>query len=269
MQPLPTAAEVEAIAIVVADAQGGDAAALEAVVHFCQRPVYNLALRMLWNPADAEDATQEILVKIVTHMSQFRGASRFTTWMYRIATNHLLTLRQQRAERPDMTFAALRALRGEALDPSVPDTTDEAARIAEITRQCTTGMLLRLDREGRIAYILGELFEVPSDLGAEIMATTSATFRKRLSRARLRLRAYMADHCGLLNPALTCACGGGTCDAAATVGEADVERAVSEWPQIHRMATIFRRHPQVPPPPTLIGALQDFFVHSGLRFWEE
>ena len=47
--------------------------------------MYNLSLRMLMYPADAEDAVQEILIKIITHLSDFRGKSRFTTWSYRVA----------------------------------------------------------------------------------------------------------------------------------------------------------------------------------------
>jgi RNA polymerase sigma factor (sigma-70 family) len=221
---------------------------------------------MLWNPSDAEDATQEILIKVLTHLSQFRHASRFSTWVYRIATNHLLTLRQQRAERSDMTFAALRALQGgaEANEPGVPDTVEEGLRLAEITRQCTLGMLLHLDREQRVAYILGEIFEVSSEEGAHILDITPATFRKRLSRARLRLRTFMAGRCGLLNPALTCRCGGGTCQAPQEAEPPQLDQAISEWQHIHRMAAIFRAHPLVAPPDTLLAALKGFLSGKSL-----
>ena len=74
----------------VTAAKAGDGHALEALLEAVQGPVYGLALRMLWHPADAEDATQEILIKVVTHLSQFRGDSSFKTWMFRVATNHLL-----------------------------------------------------------------------------------------------------------------------------------------------------------------------------------
>jgi RNA polymerase sigma factor (sigma-70 family) len=265
-------AEQSTIEQTVAEAQMGDTQALERVLRFCQEPIYNLALRMVWNPTDAEDATQEILIKIVTHLSQFRGASRFTTWIYRIATNHLLTLRQQRAERSDITFAALRALHGEATvpEPSVPDSADEALQLAEITRQCTLGMLLRLDREQRIAYILGEVFEVPSEQGAQITETTPATYRKRLSRARLRLRAFLAERCGLVNPALTCQCGGGgVCSSAEPAdAEASIEQAIGDWQHIYRIAAIYRGHPRAEPPDALIRQVRGFFAHSGLTLFE-
>jgi RNA polymerase sigma factor (sigma-70 family) len=260
----------------VAAAQAGDAHALEDVLRFCQEPVYHLALRMVWNPSDAEDATQEILIKVLTHLSQFRHASRFTTWVYRIATNHLLALRQQHAERRGITFAALRALdhvdvdkEAEIAEPSTPDTVDEGLRLAEITRQCTLGMLLHLNRAQRVVYILGEIFEVSSEEGAAILAITPAAFRKRLSRARLNLRAYMAPQCGLVNPAAgACACGGGTCPSTSqTEHNADpalLDQAAGEWQQIYRMAALFRSHPQVATPTPRIEDLKQFLGGNAL-----
>src|SRR6476469_10004830 len=82
----------------------GSKTALEAIILGIQDQVYNLALRMLWHPADAEDATQEILIKVLTQLSQFRQESAFTTWVYRIATNYLLTTRKRRAEVQQVTF---------------------------------------------------------------------------------------------------------------------------------------------------------------------
>ena len=89
----------------VEQAREGDEEALEAVVRGIQDRVYNLALRMLWQPADAEDATQEILIKVITRLGQFRQESAFTTWVYQIATNHLLTMRRRRAETNPISFA--------------------------------------------------------------------------------------------------------------------------------------------------------------------
>lgn len=87
----------------VALAQAGDRVALERLVREVQPLVRRLALRFLGNPHDAEDATQEILVRVVTRLGGFKGDSRFTTWVYRVATNHLLTM-QQGIRRQPMTF---------------------------------------------------------------------------------------------------------------------------------------------------------------------
>ncbi len=78
----------------VADARSGDREALEQLLVRHQPWVLNIAVRMLWRRADAEDATQEILVKIVKALPAFRGESVFRTWLYRIAVNHILDLRR-------------------------------------------------------------------------------------------------------------------------------------------------------------------------------
>src|SRR5713226_603083 len=87
-------------------ARAGDRDALEDIVRAIQDDVYGLAIRMLWHPQDAEDASQEILVKVITHLGTFRGESSFRTWVCRIATNHLLNVRKSRVERAELTFSA-------------------------------------------------------------------------------------------------------------------------------------------------------------------
>src|SRR3954449_6996811 len=76
----------------------GDRDAAQELVATVQDDVYGLALRMLWHPHDAADATQEILVQVLTHLSDFRGDSQFRTWCFRIATNHLLRVKSKRAQ---------------------------------------------------------------------------------------------------------------------------------------------------------------------------
>ena len=73
----------------VEQAVAGDKASLETVILSVQDLVFNLSLRMLGTFPDAEDATQDILLKIMTHLSSFRGDSAFSTWVFSIATNHL------------------------------------------------------------------------------------------------------------------------------------------------------------------------------------
>src|SRR5215831_20996763 len=82
----------------------GDRKALEDLVRRHQGWTYNIAVRMLYHPQDAEDATQEILLKAVTRLSSFEGRSSFRTWLYRIAVNHLLNMKRGRVERESLTF---------------------------------------------------------------------------------------------------------------------------------------------------------------------
>src|SRR5258705_8169041 len=82
----------------IASAKAGDRDALERVIRAVQADVLRLAHRFLWHPEDAEDACQEILIRVVTGLGGFRGESRFRTWVYRIACNALLTTRRRRME---------------------------------------------------------------------------------------------------------------------------------------------------------------------------
>lgn len=202
----PEGATIEAL---VAQAREGDRDALEAMVGQIQDWIYNLALRMLWHPADAEDATQEILIRIITNLGRFRGDSAFTTWAYRVAANHLLTTRKRRAEREELTFDrfAEDLDRGIAAAIPPPDTEVEDRLLEEeVKLGCTTGMLLCLDRGHRLAYILGEVFHLESGDGAAILGISPAAFRKRLSRSRTRLQEFLERNCGIVNPANPCRC---------------------------------------------------------------
>src|SRR6266516_414156 len=82
----------------------GDRSALDRLVRDLQSDVYGLALRMLWNREDAEDATQEILVRVVTRLAQFDFRSKLKTWVYRVAVNYILDVKKSPVQRLNMTF---------------------------------------------------------------------------------------------------------------------------------------------------------------------
>jgi len=248
-------------------ARSGDADALDKVVRAVQDDVYGLAVRMLWDPHDAEDATQEILVKVVTRLDSFRGDSALRTWVYRVAANHLLSTRRRRLERQGWTFAAFADDLAAGLDPHVPAeaaTPTEGLLAEEVKIGCTLGMLQCLDRPQRIVYILGEVFGLPSETAALICETTPAAYRKRLSRARAAIRAFVADHCGIVNPDAACRCTrrAGT---AVRLGRIDpssptfvghptlpapvpIAAAVAEMEDLHDAAALFRAHPHFAAP---------------------
>lgn len=186
-------------------AREGDREALDQLVRATKDMVYNLAIRMLGSPSDAEDATQEILIRIVTHLGSFRGDSAFRTWAYRVASNHLLTTRKRGAELRADSFDALEErLEGNlaAGDPAA----DDQLLVREAKLICTSTMLACLDRDHRLAYILGEIFDLASDEGAAILEISPDAFRKRLSRARDRMAEFMGKQCGLVNPSSACRC---------------------------------------------------------------
>ena len=85
-------------------AVGGDRDALDRLVRALQGDIYGLALRMLWNREDAEDATQEILVRTATRLSQFDFRSKLKTWVYRIAVNYILDVKKSPVEQMNLNF---------------------------------------------------------------------------------------------------------------------------------------------------------------------
>jgi RNA polymerase sigma factor (sigma-70 family) len=191
-------------------ARAGDRKALEDLIERHQAWIYNIALRMLFHPEDAEDATQEILVKVLTRLSSFEGRSSFRTWLYRVAFNHLLNMKRGREELKVTTFSAY----GDALD-STPDleladpkdgSPEANLLVTEVMLACTSGMLLCLDREQRLTYVLGAIFSVSDSVGADVLEITAESFRQRLTRARRDLRNFMNDKCGLVNKSNPCRC---------------------------------------------------------------
>lgn len=200
-------------------AKGGSRDALEELVVRHQAWIYNLALRMVHYPEDAKDITQEVLIKLFTRLSTFEGRSSFRTWLYRITFNHLLNMKRSRAESREITFAQY----GQALDDTpdeldinnnseaeLPDSRavppDAQLLTAETRIGCTLGMLLCLDREQRLIFILGGIFGISDVVGAELLGLSQANFRQRLTRARRDLQNFMQDKCGLVNTTNPCRC---------------------------------------------------------------
>lgn len=256
----------ETLEDLVSGARDGDRECLERLVAAVQDRVHGLALRMLWNPEDARDATQEILIRIVTRLGTFRGASSFTTWAYRVAANYLLTARKSRLEEKRYTFQRF----GEELDEGlsgagIPVGPDTALLLEEVKIGCTLGMLQCLDRPHRLAYILGEILEMEGVEAARVLGIRPDAFRKRLSRARDAVIAFTQASCGLVNPDRPCRCHRrlpaalrlGRVVAGRPLFASDVERAqafpmvlaeIRRLEGVRRAASVFRSHPPFPAP---------------------
>jgi RNA polymerase sigma factor (sigma-70 family) len=263
----------------------GDRAALEELLGAVRDDVYNLALRMLWHPADAEDATQEVLLKVVTHLSGFRGEASFRTWALRIASNHLLTTRKRRAERESLTFPVFGAQLAEGLDEPVaagPDV-DEALLVEEVKVGCTQAMLLCLDRDHRLAYLLGSVFGLGGEEAAYVLGVEPAAYRKRLQRARDRIRSFMAGHCGLVDPANPCRCRR-RLGRAVAVGRVDpanllfathprrdgpLGRPIAEMEALHRAADELHRSSAYAAPGRIAEQLRELLAARSLNLLED
>lgn len=247
----------------VRQAQAGQQAALEQVIASIQHKVCGLALRMLAHPEDASDTTQEILIKVITQLGGFRGESRFTTWLYRVAVNQLISSKRSRIEAQRYTFERFgEELEQNLVEPADPHDApvDRSLLLDEIRVGCTLGMLTCLDRDHRIAYILGEILEMDSSEGAAILNISPAAFHKRLSRARTSIVDFMQAKCGLANPENRCRCRRRLAHArqigridparlcfAGTLSEArrfpEVLKEVRRLKATQRAAALYRSHP--------------------------
>jgi len=200
----------DADAILVEKVRSGDREALERLVQRHQAWIYNIAVRMVFQPQDAEEVTQEVLVKVITKLGSFKGESRFRTWLYRIVANHVLNMRRHDAEAVAPTFAAYGAAIDGTPDLDLPDPksvpVDLPLLVEEAKVSCTMGMLLCLDRKQRLVFTLGEILGASDAVGGEVLEMTADNFRQMLSRARRDLYQFMKGQCGLVNEANPCRC---------------------------------------------------------------
>lgn len=186
----------------------GDTIALTTLVEKHQPFIYNLAWKLTGNIVDAEDLTQETLVKIITNLSTFKQQSSFTTWAYRIAKNQFLNDKNKLSNLLSSSFEEL----GNRLDnaPNIDLTLDEINEkkdlIKELRLQCLAGMLLCLTKEQRMIYIIGEIFGADHTVGSEIMEITKDNYRMKLSKARKELYNFMQNKCGLVDKRNPCRC---------------------------------------------------------------
>ncbi len=182
-------------------AVGGDKQALEELLLGVRDMVFGLALRMLGSPHDAEDASQEIYIRIITRLSTFNKESAFSTWAYRVAVNHLRNYRKSMfARTPPLSFEAY----GSDIEAGFIENTgeltggaDEELLSRELKMSCTNVMLQCFDAESRLIYVLGTMFQADSKACGEILGITPTAYRQRLSRARRKMGKFLGAYCGL------------------------------------------------------------------------
>jgi RNA polymerase sigma factor (sigma-70 family) len=184
----------------------GERAAVAELVKVMQRPFYNLALRMLADRAAAEDAVQECLLRVITHLSEFRQESRFATWATRIAVNAILDFRSGVARHARYGFDQFAAGLATDRDDSAQEDPADALLLKEAKTLCSRALLQCLDADHRLAFVLGEILEFESNDAATVLEIEPAAYRKRLSRARAELTAVLERECSVHTPGAPCAC---------------------------------------------------------------
>ncbi len=191
--------ENQKLSELIGQAAAGDKAALETVLAGVQDLVFNLSLRMLGTFHDAEDASQDILLKVMTHLSSFKGESAFTTWVFRIAVNHLKDYQKHMFAQFPLSFEFYGEDIRSGKIQDVPDLTQNAEKAIlaeELKLSCTNVMLQCLDPVSRCIFILGTMFRVDSRIAGDILGITPEAYRQRLSRVRKKMAEFLSEYCG-------------------------------------------------------------------------
>ena len=182
--------------VLVARAQAGDELAFARLVQPHMRKIYHVALRITRNREDAEDASQQTLLKAFANVRQFHGASQFSTWLTRIAMNEaLMTIRKRRSEDSHLCYDAnptgesslLQDLcAGDSAQPEVLYTKSENRRVL---REAIGGLRGTL----RVVVCLLGLEEHQSKDAAKILNLSQSAVKTRFLRARQELRECLGE----------------------------------------------------------------------------
>lgn len=160
--------------------------------------------RMIQDRGIAEDAAQEVWVQIVSSIDSFKGSSKLSTWIYKIAQRVIISYCKN--ERIYTTRFLRDYFRGESLD--IPDEVDydNDIWIKEMCDKCMTGMLHCLDNESRLIYLFRDVAKLDYETIAYIFDKDEAAVRKTVSRARPKLKSFLENECILYNPNGKCNC---------------------------------------------------------------
>lgn len=172
MQATPTLPDDEWLVTI---AQRGDLDAFEALVRRHRVRVYRVALRLLGDPLEAEDAAQETFVKVWEALPRFRGDAAFGTWVYRVVTNRCLT--RIRDRRPSNPLPAAEDLRAPGTD-----TADSA--VARVQLEAVKRAVANLTPEQRAPWVLRELEGLPYEQIADVLDLSLPAVKARIHRAR-------------------------------------------------------------------------------------
>ncbi len=188
----------------------GSKEALNALVQNHHGYIFNVALKYFNDIANAEDATQEVLIKVISNLGNYKPEkAQFRTWLYRITFNHFLNSTKSAIELRYETgfnnfFKVIES--SETIELTDEEERNMNWEIEESKVACMAGMIMCLDREQRLTYIIGDVFEIDHKLGAEIFEITPDNFRQKLTRARKDLYEWMHNRCGLVNTENPCRC---------------------------------------------------------------
>lgn len=197
--------------LLVHEALNGDKQALERLIAIHQTWIYNIARKMVFDPDDARDVTQEILIKMITKLSTYDpDKAAFRTWLYRIVANHVISMKRKRLEESfsiqSIDSDDWKSPVREIADERPASRPDYATMVDESRISCLNGILFCLNREQRLVFVLGVIFNVTDVMGSQMLGISRANYRKILSRSRRKIFNFLNDRCGLINEKNPCRC---------------------------------------------------------------
>lgn len=166
-------------------AKEGDRGALEDLVSRSYRPAYTLALRLLRDPDDAAEATQEAYVRMVKGLKRFRDDGAFPTWLFKIVSNVCMSEMRKRSRRETPTELEV------VPDPDPMDVEDLVA--GRLLREQLAELVDGLPDTDRTAILLRDVYDLSTDESAEILGISPGAVKVRLHRARRRLRERLIE----------------------------------------------------------------------------
>lgn len=174
----------------------GEPGAAEALLDRYGGWIYRVARRLLNDPRDVEEVTQDVLLTVVRKIQTFKGEAAFSSWLYRIAANAAYQRLRAKRARPEVS-----------LEPFLPVFDDEGRYIERVvdwssklndpavageTRAAIERSLSRLPEEYRVVIQLHDVEELPNEEVAATLGLTVAAVKSRVHRARLFLRQELA-----------------------------------------------------------------------------
>jgi len=178
----------------------GDQTALGDLLDAYQQRIYNVCLRMLGNRDDAAEVSQEAMLRIIQHIGQFKGQSRLSTWIIRIAMNLSVSRLRKRKVRQTVSLDAVdddqsTALRDQLADEAEPGP-ESSVQEKEMLAHLHTALGL-VDEQFRSVLVLRDIEQMDYRQIAEVLSVPTGTVKSRLFRARLALRRQLQKLCPL------------------------------------------------------------------------
>ena len=188
--------------ILLERSKAGDRDAFDGLMTRYQSKIYSLALRLTGDVHEAEDVLQDTFLQVLRKQATFRGESKFSTWLYRVATNTaLMNIRSKRQSETSPLESCLPQFDGNGLHKRLDVDYSAAGRVEETVERRelmhhVREALAQLPAIYRVAFVLYDLQQLSANEAAEVAGVDAAAIRQRVHRARLMLRGRLGRIAG-------------------------------------------------------------------------